>query len=56
MRDIFKNPLTVELAVVAIVASGLLAAADYFGYAVFGDSAEQQQSSSSQQFVHRFHK
>jgi hypothetical protein len=47
---------TAILTAVSALAVSLLGAADYFGFAVFGESADQQAPSQQSHGTFRFHK
>ena len=51
-----RSAISVGYAVTAAVIVGLAAASGYYGYAVFGESAQRSQSTTQWHSYNRYHK
>jgi len=56
LRSLRRRPFVSLQALVSALLVALLAAADYYGFAVFGEDPEQQQSTSQSHLYRQFHK
>lgn len=53
---LLSRVLTYGYAAICVLAVALLGAADYYGYALFGETAQQQKPNQQGHYYHYFHK
>ena len=56
MSPLKERPRTLLHGVVFAIVIALLGACDYYGYAVFGETPDQERPGSTSHFHQRFHK